>query len=259
MTKIKKRIEKSKAKKTVVPANAVIMVVGSGGREHALVWKIAQSPLVRRIYCVPGNAGTAKVRKCRNVDIHADDMWCLLEFAKKKKPDLVVFGGETLLADGAADIFENAGFTVFGPSLEGAMMEASKEYAKDVIRSGKIKTAKYKVFTDSEKAKDYIREIQLDGVIKADGLTGGKGVSVYRSLAEAKEAINDMMVKRFTRIREKKSSWKSVCTGKKDPCFFLLTVKRRFSVRWLRTTNKFLMETVAQTPAVWVAIRRQMA
>jgi len=188
MFKIKRRVGKPRGKK-------VILVIGSGGREHALAWKIAKSGSVWRVYCAKGNAGTAKTKKCINVDIEPSEIWKLLQFAKDNEVDLVVFGSEDTLAAGSADIFERNGIKVFGPSLLGAMMEASKIYAKELMQKYKIPTAAYRAFTDPEKAKEYIRrDIGMDGVVKADGLTGGKGVTVYSSLTQALCSINEMMI-----------------------------------------------------------------
>jgi phosphoribosylamine---glycine ligase len=191
MMKIKRRIKKQKK-------GEVILVIDAGGRGHALVWKIAQNDDVRVVYCAPGNAGTAREKKCQNVDIQPNEIWKLLKFAKDKKVDLVVFGPENPLAAGAADIFENNGFKVFGPSLLGAMTEASKEYAKKIMVKYKIRTAKYKAFTDPDEAKEYVREeTDSNVVVKGDGLAGGKAVIVCFSMAEAFTAIDDLMVRKI--------------------------------------------------------------
>lgn len=192
------KIKKREEKKSGVPANAVIMIVDGGGRGHALAWKIAQSDDVRIIYCAPGNAGTAREKKCQNVDIQPNEIWKLLKFAKENEVDLVVFGSEDPLVAGAADIFENNGIKVFGPSLLGAMTEGSKEYAKKIMEKYGILTAPYRVFTNPQEARDYIRkEIGLDGVVKGDGLAGGKAVTIYSSIAEAFCAIDDLMVRKI--------------------------------------------------------------
>ena len=172
----------------------VILVIGSGGREHALAWKIAKSGSVWRVYCAPGNAGTEKTKKCINIDIKPDEVADLLEFAKRHEVDLVVFGSEDTLAAGSADIFERNGIKVFGPSILGAKMEASKRFAKDLMLKYEIPTAAYRAFTDPEEAKKYLEEIGLKGVLKADGLTGGKGVFLYPDLEQGCKMIDKMMV-----------------------------------------------------------------
>lgn len=175
-----------------------VLVIGSGGREHALAWKIAQSDDVEIAYCAPGNAGTTMTKKCQNVDIQPSEIWKLLKFAKDNTVDLAVFGPEDPLAAGAADIFENNGIVVFGPSLLGAMTEVSKEYAKKLMVKYKIRTAKYEAFTDPEKAKEYIRKEAGSFVaVKGDGLAGGKAVTVCSSGAEAFSVIDDLMVRKI--------------------------------------------------------------
>jgi len=187
MFKIKKRVRKPKGKK-------VILVIGSGGREHALAWKIAKSGSVWRVYCAPGNAGTARTKKCININIKPDEIAKLLEFAKEHEVDLVVVGPEDPLVSGIADIFERNGIKAFGPSMFGAKMEASKRFAKELMLKYKIPTAAHRAFADPKKAKEYLEEIGLAGVLKADGLTGGKGVFLYPDLEQGYKMIDKMMV-----------------------------------------------------------------
>lgn len=172
-----------------------VLVVGSGGREHALVWKIAQSPHVKKIYCAPGNAGIQEQAEC--VDIKSDDIKGLLEFALEKKIDLTVVGPELPLTYGIVDEFSKRGLRIFGPSRDGARIEGSKAFAKELMRRYSIPTADFKIFTERNQAIDYVLEKGTPVVIKADGLAAGKGVVVAKSMNEARKAIDDMMVKRI--------------------------------------------------------------
>ncbi len=166
-----------------------ILVVGSGGREHALCWKFAQSPRAGTIYCAPGNAGISRHAKC--VPIKADDLKGLADFAKQNQIDITIVGPEAPLADGIVDLFKKEGLTVFGPDQKAAEIEASKVFTKDLLTKYKIPTGKYKVFTDAEEAKSYVKnETGVPVVIKADGLAAGKGVLLCFSLKEANKAID---------------------------------------------------------------------
>ncbi|SHO45503.1 phosphoribosylamine--glycine ligase [Desulfopila aestuarii] len=169
-----------------------ILVVGSGGREHALVWKINQSPRVEKIYCAPGNAGIEKMAKC--VDIGATDIDKLLEFALAKKIDLTVVGPEASLVEGIVDRFEENGLRIFGPSKAASILEGSKVFTKEFLAKYNIPTAEFKVFTTSSKAKAYIKKCGAPIVVKADGLAAGKGVIVASTIEEANEAV-DMILK----------------------------------------------------------------
>lgn len=168
-----------------------ILVVGGGGREHAIVWKLAQSPLAEEIYCAPGNAGIAELADC--VNIEADDVDTLLEFAEAENIDLTVVGPEAPLAKGIVDKFAAAGRKIFGPSQAAALIEGSKELAKQIMEKYGIPTAKYASFTDVAAAKAYIEEMGAPIVVKADGLAAGKGVVVAMTEAEAMAAVDDML------------------------------------------------------------------
>ncbi len=168
-----------------------ILVVGSGGREHALVWKIAQSPLVDKIYCAPGNAGTAIAAE--NVDIGAEDIDALAVFAGDNDIDLTVVGPEGPLARGIVDLFEEKGLKAFGASQKGAQLESSKIFAKNIMEKYGIPTARGKAFTDVDKARNYIHSMGAPLVVKADGLAAGKGVFVCTTEDEALNALNAMM------------------------------------------------------------------
>jgi phosphoribosylamine--glycine ligase len=168
-----------------------ILVIGSGGREHALVWKINQSSKVKKVYVAPGNAGTYAIAE--NVDIKADDLEGLLAFAKKKSIDLTVVGPEVPLSLGIVDLFEENGLKIFGPNKASAKIEASKSFAKDLMKKYNIPTAKYEVFSDFSKAKNYLERISFPQVIKADGLAAGKGVLIVNDYSEAMEALTVIM------------------------------------------------------------------
>ncbi len=173
-----------------------VFVVGSGGREHALVWKIAQSPRVKKIYCAPGNGGISELAEC--VPVGAEDIDGLLGFAKEQKIDLTLVGPEAALALGIVDRFEEEGLSVFGPRKNAAILEGSKIFTKDFLKRHKIPTAEYRSFSDPASAIDYIREIGAPIVVKADGLAAGKGVVVAQSVEEGIEAVRMIMEeKRF--------------------------------------------------------------
>jgi phosphoribosylamine--glycine ligase len=171
-----------------------VLVVGSGGREHTLCWKIAQSSLVDEVFCAPGNGGIAQSAIC--IDIGADDVTGLLRFAKYNKIDLTVVGPEVPLTIGIVDAFLSEGIAVFGPDKAAAALEGSKAFAKDVMSACHIPTARYGVFSDAQAAKDYIRDAGFNVVVKADGLAAGKGVLVTSSKEDAYAAIDEVMVKR---------------------------------------------------------------
>ncbi len=169
-----------------------ILVVGAGGREHALVWKIAQSPLVEKIYCAPGNPGIAQLAEC--VALKADDVDGLLAFARDNAIDLTVVGPEAPLTLGIADRFRAAGLTIFGPSQAAARLEGSKSFSKDLMARYDIPTAAYRTFDDRDEAAAYIRTQGAPIVVKADGLAAGKGVIVALTVEEALAAVDDIMV-----------------------------------------------------------------
>ncbi|MBI2974024.1 MAG: phosphoribosylamine--glycine ligase, partial [Deltaproteobacteria bacterium] len=170
-----------------------ILVIGSGGREHALVWKLVQSPNCKKIYCAPGNAGIAKLAEC--VPIKTDDITELISFAKKQKIDLTIVGPEFPLTLGIADDFQRNGLRIFGPSKRASALEASKAYAKQFMQKYGISTANYGTFTDSQEARAFVKSSGLPVVIKADGLAAGKGVIICKNEADANAAI-DAMLKR---------------------------------------------------------------
>ena len=165
-----------------------VLVVGSGGREHTLVWKIAQSKKVEKIFCAPGNAGTAE--NAENVEIKADDIQGLKKFAKENKIDLTVVGPEIPLVDGIVDEFEASGLKIFGPAKKAAMLEGSKVFSKEFMLKYGIPTASARIFDDEKKAVQYIKEKNSALVVKADGLAAGKGVIICKDAEEAEEAVH---------------------------------------------------------------------
>lgn len=169
-----------------------VLVVGRGGREHTIAWKLSKSPKVSHIYCAPGNAGIAEVAECVNID--ELDFSALVKFAKEQQIALAVVGPEEPLFAGAVDAFEAAGIPAFGPNKAAAMIEGSKVFTKDLMKKYKIPTAAYESFTDYEQALSYLRQQGTPIVIKADGLAAGKGVTVAFSLEEAEQALKEMMV-----------------------------------------------------------------
>lgn len=168
-----------------------VLVVGGGGREHALVWKIAQSPLVKKIYCAPGNPGTAGLAE--NLPIKADEIGKLLEFACNEKIDLTVVGPEQPLSLGIVDLFQSQGLKVFGPSKDAAFIEGSKAFCKDLMQKYNVPTAAYGVFTEIGAAEEFIDRTGVPIVVKADGLAAGKGVIIAQTREEAIATVRDML------------------------------------------------------------------
>ena len=171
-----------------------ILVVGSGGREHALAWKLAESPETDRVFCAPGNAGTEEIGE--NVPIAATELSRLLRFAKGNRIDLTVIGPDDALAGGIVDLFEAERLRVFGPKQKAAQLEASKIFAKDLMSTERIPTAAARTFSSSKEALDYCGEVALPVVIKADGLALGKGVIIAHDREEARQAVQAMMEER---------------------------------------------------------------
>ena len=169
-----------------------ILVVGGGGREHAIVWKIAQSPKVDKIYCAPGNGGIAELAEC--VDIAATDIENMVKFAKDNAIDLVMVAPDDPLVLGMVDAMEKEGIRAFGPRANAAIIEGSKAFSKELMKKYNIPTANYEVFTDSTSAIDYIKaQNTFPTVIKADGLALGKGVIIAQNLEEAEQAVHEMI------------------------------------------------------------------
>jgi phosphoribosylamine--glycine ligase len=172
-----------------------ILVIGSGGREHAICWKIAQSPKCKKLYCAPGNGGISEIAEL--VDINSDDIEKLLNFAKEKKIDLTVAGPEGPLVAGIVDKFEKEGLRIFGPKKNCALLEGSKVYAKELMKSAGVPTADFKVFDSYDNVLKYLEGKTPPVVVKADGLCAGKGVVVCKTIEEAKDALENMMVNKI--------------------------------------------------------------
>ena len=170
-----------------------ILVIGGGGREHALAWKAAQSTLVEKVYVAPGNAGTAQEPKLENIPIDANNLEELLEFAIRQNIDLTIVGPEGPLVDGIVDQFQAAGMRIFGPSQDAAQLEGSKTFTKDFLVRHKIPTADYHSFTNIDAAKAYIKAQGAPIVVKADGLAAGKGVILAKNETEANAAVDNML------------------------------------------------------------------
>jgi len=171
-----------------------ILVIGSGGREHALCWKIRQSPHTEQLFCASGNGGTAGVAD--NVDIDVLDNEKIKDFCMEKKIDLAVIGPEAPLARGITDVLEGKGIKVCGPSYAAARMETSKIFAKELMGRYSIPTAAFRIFDDPEKAEDYLNSVGTPIVIKADGLAGGKGVTVAETLHQAVDAVRSIIIEK---------------------------------------------------------------
>lgn len=170
-----------------------LLVIGNGGREHALAWKLAQSPRVDEVLVAPGNAGTAREHGCRNVDVAATDLDGLLGLVRRERVDLTVVGPEAPLVAGIVDRFRDEGLRIFGPTAAAARLEGSKAYAKDFLARHGIPTAHYAVHDDLDAALAYVRDKGTPIVVKADGLAAGKGVVVAMTLADAEAAVRDML------------------------------------------------------------------
>ena len=170
-----------------------ILIIGGGGREHALAWKAAQSPRVEKIFVAPGNAGTALEAKCENIAVAAEDVDGLLRFAQKNKISLTIVGPEAPLVLGVVDRFQAAGLRCFGPTQAAAQLEGSKAFTKDFLARHQIPTAAYGNFTDVAAAEAYIRKVGAPIVVKADGLAAGKGVIIAQTVDEAIAAVRDML------------------------------------------------------------------
>lgn len=173
-----------------------ILLIGSGGREHAIAWKLSQNNHIKNIFCAPGNGGTAREDKCQNIDIKALDFDNLVKFAKENNVYMTVVGPEEPLALGIVDRFESEGLKIFGPKREAARIEASKAFCKQIMLASSIPTAFYSEFTDFESAKEYVLKKGAPIVVKADGLAAGKGVTVATTIDEAMNALEEIFIKK---------------------------------------------------------------
>lgn len=169
-----------------------ILIVGNGGREHAIAWKVSQNPKVEKIYCAPGNGGTALMDKCENIDI--EQIESLADFAQENVVDLTIVGPEVPLVNGIVDYFKERGLKIFGPSKKAAALEGSKSFSKDFMKKYGVKTAAYEVFYERDKALEYLEVCNYPIVIKADGLAAGKGVVICENYSQAEDTIIKFMV-----------------------------------------------------------------
>jgi phosphoribosylamine---glycine ligase len=174
-----------------------VLVVGNGGREHAIAWKLLQSAKMKHVYCVPGNGGTATLQGCTNINLMMNDFEGIARFVSVHNISLIVVGPEAPLALGITDYFQEQGLAVFGPTQAGAQIESSKTWAKALMDAANIPTAKAKSFTDPEAACEYVKAEGVPIVIKADGLAAGKGVTVATTLEDAEQAIRDALEGKF--------------------------------------------------------------
>src|SRR3989338_8274017 len=172
-----------------------VFVIGSGGREHALLWKLAQSPEITKLFCAPGNGGISGGAEL--VDVGAEDVEGLADFAEAKDVDLTIVGPEAALAKGIVDLFEKRGLRIFGPTKAAAKLESSKAFAKNLMKKYHIPTGQFAIFDDPQAARAYVRQLGVPIVVKADGLCAGKGVIVAQTLSEALGAIDLLMEDRI--------------------------------------------------------------
>lgn len=171
-----------------------VLVIGSGGREHALVWKLSQSPEVEKIYCLPGNGGISDIAEC--VDIKSDDFESMVKFARQNEIDITIVGPEAPLVAGIVDVFTRQGLKIFGPQKEAARLEGSKVFAKQFMKQYQIPTAEFEVFDNYDEAMDYVKAKGFPIVIKADGLCAGKGSFVVQNLEEAESALRKIFIEK---------------------------------------------------------------
>ena len=231
-----------------------ILLLGSGGREHALAWKMAASPLVDRLFCAPGNAGIAQQAEC--VDLDIADHAAVIGFCRDNRIGFVVVGPEAPLCAGIVDDLEAGGIKAFGPSRTAARLEGSKGFTKDLCRSADIPTAAYERFRAAVPAKAYVRERGAPIVVKADGLAAGKGVVVAESVAEAEAAI-DMMFGGGLGAAGGRSSSRSVSSARRRRSSRCATAKPRCRSLRRKTTSASLTATRVRIPAAWAPIRRR--
>jgi phosphoribosylamine--glycine ligase len=230
-----------------------LLVIGAGGREHAIAWKLAQSPKVQSVFVAPGNGGTALDPRLNNVPI--TDPAALADFVQKEKIALTVVGPEAPLAAGVVDLFRERGLRIFGPTKAAAQLESSKAFAKAFMKRHKIPTADYDTFSDPAKAHAYVEQHGAPIVIKADGLAAGKGVVVAMSLPQAHEAIDWMLTDNKLGVQHNEGGARVVIEQ------FLEGEEASFIVLcWppARTTSACATTTRGPTPAAWAPIRRRL-
>lgn len=233
-----------------------LLLIGSGGREHALAWKLAQSSHVEEILVVPGNPGIARVPKCKCVDLALDDLNKVADYAEENSIDLTVVGPEATLVAGIADIFRSRGLPIFGPNKAAAEIEGSKAFSKRLMKKYNIPTADFTVCTDLETAKSFIAEHGAPIVVKADGLAAGKGVVVAMTVKEALDAVTEMMADHKFGEAGASVVLEEFMTARKPRCWPLRMAKSSSPWSRPRTTNASTTGTKALTRAAWVPMRR---
>ncbi len=228
-----------------------LLVIGGGGREHALAWKLASSPRVQKVFVAPGNGGTASDKRFSNVPYASNE--ALAQFARDEAIAFAVVGPEAALASGVVDVFRARGLRIFGPTRAAAQIESSKDFAKALMRRHGIPTADYRTFDDASEARAYVTERGAPIVIKADGLAAGKGVVVAMTLQEAHAAIDATLT--GTAVRASSSKNFSKARKQVSSCF---PMARTF-LHWRRAriTSGCWTTIVARIPAVWVRIHRR--
>ena len=233
-----------------------VLIVGGGGREHALAWKVAQSAQVEQVFVAPGNAGTETEASVSNVAIAADDIAALIEFAEQNTIDLTIVGPEAPLVAGIVDQFQQRHLRCFGPSAAAAQLEGSKSFCKDFLQRHHIPTAAYRVFNDEAEAAHYIQTLPRPPVIKADGLAAGKGVVVAQSHDEAIEAVHQMLAGNQFGKAGIASSSRNFSSARRQA--LLSCVMEKPSCHWpvRRITRRVIMVTADRTPAEWVPTHR---
>lgn len=203
-----------------------VLVIGSGGREHALVWKLKQSPMADEIFCSPGNAGIAEIATC--VDTPVDDIPSLLWFVQEQGINLTVVGPEAPLCAGIVDVFRREGHAIFGPTQKAAQLEGSKVFTKNLLREFEIPTAPYKVFSNPMAAKEYLMRCDFPVVIKAEGLAAGKGVVICHTELQAFDAVSDMMLIRKFGAAGRRIIIEDCLKGEEASCIFVVDAKANF-------------------------------
>ena len=231
-----------------------ILVVGSGGREHALTWKIAQSPQVKKVYCAPGNGGIAKLAQC--IDIEADDIKGLMDFALREKIDFAVVGPEAPLVAGIVDEFKRAGLKIFGPTKKAAQLEASKGFAKEIMKKYGVPTAQFFICHHMEKVRAAVSRLGLPVVVKADGLAAGKGVVICETLQAAEQAARQMLMDKIFGDSGSTVVVEECLKGEEASILVLTNGRKAIPLASSQDHKEFLIRTLAQIPAVWALIHR---
>lgn len=229
--------------------NKNVLIIGSGGREHALAWKLAQSPRIGKLFVAPGNGGTRQVAE--NVGIDAIDIDGLIHFATSNEIGLTVVGPDDPLALGVVDAFQARGLRIFGPTRAAAEIESSKAFAKNLMSEAGIPTATFQIFSDYDKALEYVRERGAPIVVKASGLALGKEFTFARRLLKRKPRLRKSCLIMFTGTRVRKWSLRNFLMDKKFPFMRFATARLTFCCRPRKTTNRYATATKARTPAAW--------